>query len=186
MIMTEGLNFTGIPADKFQKNVRIVFMRIILSRCVIVDVWLKRSFYTTGCEKHIATFAIRLIKHFSSTGKHVFIPSDKMWQIRHFQYIKIQTWLRGLGDKQKKLNREKTNETTELLFIIVEQRKARGAICLELNELGEMRYSSPINICEQFFDSQTRCEFWQENENRFCRLTCFNTFGLFGPHSLAQ
>ena len=42
-----------------------------------------------------------------------------MWQIRHFQYIKIQTWLRGLGDKQKKLNREKTNETTELLFIIV-------------------------------------------------------------------
>ena len=75
MIMTKGLNFTGIPADKFQKN---VFMRVILSRCVIVDVWLKRSFYTTGCEKHIATFAIRLIKHLSSTGKHVFIPSDKM------------------------------------------------------------------------------------------------------------
>ena len=122
MIMTEGLNFTGIPADKFQKNVRIVFMRIILSRCVIVDVWLKRSFYTTGCEKHIATFAIRLIKHLSSTGKHVFIPSDKMWQIRHFQYIKIQTWLRGLGNRQKKSHRKKTNETTELLFIIVEQR----------------------------------------------------------------
>ena len=79
MIMTEGLNFTSIPADKFQKNVRIVFMRVILSRCVIVDVWLKRSFYTTGCEKHIATFAIRLIKHFSSTGKHVFIPSD--WNV---------------------------------------------------------------------------------------------------------
>ena len=97
-------------------------MRVILSRCVFVDVWLKRSFYTTVCEKHIATFAIRLIKHFSSTGKHVFIPSDKMWQIRHFQYIKIQTWLRGLGDKQKKLHREKTNETTELLFIIVERR----------------------------------------------------------------
>ena len=54
-------------------------MRVILSRCVtVVDVWLKRSFYTTGCEKHIATFAIRLIKHLSSTGKHVFIPSDKM------------------------------------------------------------------------------------------------------------
>ena len=117
MIMTKGLNFTGIPADKFQEN---VFMRVILSRCVIVDVWLKRSFYTTGCEKHIATFAIRLIKHLSSTGKHVFIPSDKMCQIRHFQYIKIQTWLRGLGNKQKKSHREKTNVTTELLFIIVE------------------------------------------------------------------
>ena len=47
-----------------------------------------------------------------------------------------------------------------------------------------MRYSSPINICEQFFDSQTRCEFWQENENWFCRLTCFNTFGLFGQYSV--
>ena len=77
MIMTRGLNFISIPADKFQKNVRIVFMRKRLSRCVIVDVWLKRIFYTTGCEKHIATFAIRLIKHFSSTGKHVFIPSDE-------------------------------------------------------------------------------------------------------------
>ena len=61
MIMTRGLNFIGIPADKFQKNVRIVFMRKRLSCCVIVDVWLKRIFYTTGCEKHIATFAIRLI-----------------------------------------------------------------------------------------------------------------------------
>ena len=131
MIMTRGLNFTGIPTDKFQKNVRIVFMRVILSRCVFVDVWLKRSFYTTVCEKHIATFAIRLIKHFSSTGKHVFIPSDKMWQIRHFQYIKIQTWLRGLGDKQKKLHREKTNETTELLFIIVEQRGFYTTSCDE-------------------------------------------------------
>ena len=97
-------------------------MRVILSRCVIVDVWLKRSFYTTGCEKHIATFAIRLIKHLSSTGKHVFIPSDKMQQIRLFQYIKIQIWLRGLGNKQKKAHREKTSETTQLLFIIVEQR----------------------------------------------------------------
>ena len=72
-------------------------MRVILSRCVIVDVWLKRSFYTTGCEKHIATFAIRLIKHLSSTGKHVFIPSDKMCQIRHFQYIKIQTGSEAWG-----------------------------------------------------------------------------------------
>ena len=96
MIMTRGLNFIGIPADKFQKNVRIVFMRKRLSCCVIVDVWLKRIFYTTGCEKHIATFAIRLLKHFSSTGKHVFMPSDKMWQTRHFHYIKIQTWPRGL------------------------------------------------------------------------------------------
>ena len=103
MIMTEGLNFTSIPADKFQKNVRIVFMRVILSRCVIVDVWLKRSFYTTGCEKHIATFAIRLIKHFSSTGKHVFIPSDKMWQIRHFQYIKIQNMAPRLGGQTKEI-----------------------------------------------------------------------------------
>ena len=102
---------TGIPTDKFQKNVSIVIMRVILSRCVFVDVWLKRSFYTTVCEKHIATFATRLIKHFSSTGKHVSIPSDKMWQTRYFQYIKIQTWLRGLGDKQKKLHREKTNGT---------------------------------------------------------------------------
>ena len=122
MIMTRGLNFISIPADKFQKNVRIVFMRKRLSRCVIVDVWLKRIFYTTGCEKHIATFAIRLIKHFSSTGKHVFISSDKMWQTRHFQYIKIQTWPRGLKSKQKKSHREKTNETTELLFIMIEQR----------------------------------------------------------------
>ena len=111
MIMTRGLNFTSIPTDKFQKNVRIVFMRVILSRCVFVDVWLKRSFYTTGCEKHIATFAIRLTKHFSSTGKHAFIASDKMWQIHHFQYIKIQTWFRGLGNKQKKSHRKKTNGT---------------------------------------------------------------------------
>ena len=111
MIMTEGLNFTGITADKFQKNVRIVFMRVILSRCVTVNNGLKRSFYTTGCKKHIATFAIRLIKHLSSTGKHVLIPSEKMWQIRHFQYTKIQTWLGGLGNKLKKSHRKKTNET---------------------------------------------------------------------------
>ena len=68
MIMT---NFIGIPADKFQKNVRIVFMRVILGYSVIVDVWLKielnqilksnlkRSFYTTDFDEHIATFFIR-------------------------------------------------------------------------------------------------------------------------------
>ena len=42
MIMTKGLNFTGIPTDMFQRNVRIVFMRVILSCCVIGDVWLKQ------------------------------------------------------------------------------------------------------------------------------------------------
>ena len=67
MIMT---NFIGIP-DKFQKNVRIVFMRVILSYSVIVDVWLKielnqilksnlkLTFYTTDFDEHIATFFIR-------------------------------------------------------------------------------------------------------------------------------
>ena len=50
------------------------------------------------------------------------MPSDKMWQTRHFHYIKIQTWPRGLKSKQKKSHREKTNETTELLFIMIEQR----------------------------------------------------------------
>ena len=42
MILTKELNFTGIPTDMFQRNVRIVFMRVILSCCVIVDVWLKQ------------------------------------------------------------------------------------------------------------------------------------------------
>ena len=41
MVITKWLDFTGIPADEFQKNVRIVFMRVILSRSVIKDVWLK-------------------------------------------------------------------------------------------------------------------------------------------------
>ena len=90
MIMTEGLNFTGITADKFQKNVRIVFMRVILSRCVTVNNGLKRSFYTTGYKKHIATFAIRLIKHFSSTGKHVLIPSEKCGKYAIFNILKFK------------------------------------------------------------------------------------------------
>ena len=41
MVTTKWLDLTGIPADKFQKNVRIVFLRVILSHCVIKDVWLK-------------------------------------------------------------------------------------------------------------------------------------------------
>ena len=40
-------------ADKFQKNVHIVFMRVILSCCVIVDIWLKQSFYTISYDEHI-------------------------------------------------------------------------------------------------------------------------------------
>ena len=44
MIMTKGLDFIGIPANKFQKNVRIVFMRVTLGYCVIVYVWLKIEF----------------------------------------------------------------------------------------------------------------------------------------------
>ena len=40
-IITKRLYFTGIPADKFQKNVCFVFLRVILSCCLMEDVWLK-------------------------------------------------------------------------------------------------------------------------------------------------
>ena len=33
----------------------------------------RAAIFTTGCDEHIATFAIRLTNHFSSTGKHVIL-----------------------------------------------------------------------------------------------------------------
>ena len=36
----------------------------------------RAAIFTTSCDEHIATFAIRLTNHFSSTGKHVILFLD--------------------------------------------------------------------------------------------------------------